>query len=58
MKTKKNELKNNSFIFRLVKHGSMFIYVFFHVFTIFVILLTAVMRRSLLSLGYIIILFP
>lgn len=44
LREKKRELKNNSSYYRLVKQGSTLVYVSFHVFTIFVVLLMATMR--------------
>lgn len=58
VKEKKREIKNNSVFFRLVKRGSILIYLTFHIITILVILLMSVTRESLLSLGYILILLP
>jgi hypothetical protein len=58
LKEKKREIKNNSVYFRLVKRGSVLIYLTFHIITILVILLMSVTRESILSLGYILILLP
>jgi hypothetical protein len=58
MKEKKREIKNNSPYFRVVKQGSVLVYLTFHIITIFTILLMAVMRQSLLSLGYVLVLLP
>ena len=58
VKEKKREIKNNSIFFRLVKRGSVLIYLTFHIITILIILLMSVTRESLLSLGYILILLP
>lgn len=55
---KKWELKRQSNYFRLVKRGSLFIYLSFHVFTIMVILLMATVRASIISFIYVLILMP
>jgi sRNA-binding regulator protein Hfq len=54
----KREMKQNSIYFRIVKQGSMLTYLTLHIFTIFVILLMATMRQSLLSLIYVFMLLP
>lgn len=56
LKAKKWELKKNSSYFRLVKQGSQLVYISFHIITIFVVLLMAAMRQSLLAIGYMFIL--
>ena len=58
MKEKKKHLKNNSTNFRVVKKGSFYAYLLLHILVIFIILLMAVFRSSLISLGYVIILLP
>jgi hypothetical protein len=58
LKAKKRELKYNSAYYRIVKQGSTLVYICFHIMTIFVILLMATMRQSLISLGYVLILIP
>jgi len=58
LKKKKWEIKENSVYFRLVKQGSQLVYVSFHIVTIFIVLLMATMRQSLISLGYVLILLP
>ena len=58
MKEKKRELKTSSSYYRIVKQGSVLVYLSFHIFTIFIILLMATMRQSILSLGYVFILLP
>jgi len=58
LKDKKWEIKDNSNYFRIVKQGSMLVYLTFHIFSIFTILLASILKRSVLSLGYIIILLP
>jgi hypothetical protein len=58
MKIKKGEIKKNSGYFRIVKQGSVLVYISFHIFTIFVVLLSAVMRKSFIAIGYVIILLP
>jgi hypothetical protein len=58
LKEKKWEIKDNSNYFRMVKQGSMLVYLTFHIFTIFIILISSILKKSLLSLGYIIILVP
>lgn len=55
---KKQELKRQSNYFRLVKRGSLLIYLIFHVFTIMVILLMATVRASIISFIYVLILMP
>jgi len=49
-------MKERSSYYRIVKQGSVLVYLSFHIFTIFIILLMATMRQSLLSLGYVFIL--
>jgi len=44
--------------FRIVKNGSIAVYLAFHIFTIFLVLLMAVLRKSLISFGYVAILIP
>lgn len=44
MKEKKWEIKKNCLYFRLVKQGSQLVYITFHIFTIFMVLLMAAMR--------------
>ena len=56
LKQKKREMKERSSYYRIVKQGSVLVYLSFHIFTIFIILLMATMRQSLLSLGYVFIL--
>ena len=58
MKLKKREIKSNSTYFRIVKQGSVLVYLTFHIITIFIILLMAVMRQSLFSIGYVLFLLP
>jgi len=58
LKDKKWELKDNSNYFRMVKQGSLLVYLSFHIFTIFIILLSSILKKSVLSFGYIIILIP
>ena len=58
MKKKKREIKNNSAYYRVVKQGSVLVYLTFHIITILIILLMAVMRQSLLSIVYVFVLFP
>jgi hypothetical protein len=55
---KKWELKEQNFYFRAVKQGSVLVYLTFHVFTILVVLLMAVLRQSILAFGYVFILLP
>jgi hypothetical protein len=57
-KRKKWEFKEQSLYFRLVKQGSVLVYLTFHVFTCLVVLLMAVLRQSFVSLGYVLILLP
>jgi len=54
----KREIKRQSLYFRLVKQGSIFIYLSFHVFTILVILFMAVLRQSYMSFGYVFLILP
>jgi len=58
LKKKKQEFKDNSVYYRLVKQGSQLVYVTFHIFTIFIVMLMACMRQSLISFGYLLILIP
>lgn len=58
LREKKWELKEQSFYFRTVKQGSVAVYLTFHVFMIFMILLMATVRRSIISFLYVIILLP
>ena len=58
MKAKKNEIKKNSSYFRIVKQGSVLVYISYHIFTIFVVLLMSVLRKSFIAIGYVIILLP
>jgi hypothetical protein len=58
IKKKKWEYKENSNYFRLVKQGSVLVYLTFHIVMIFVILMMSICRQSLLSLGYVFILIP
>lgn len=55
---KKQEIKDNSTYYRIVKQGSQLVYVAFHIFTILIVMLMATMRQSLISLGYVLIIFP
>jgi len=57
-KEMKWELKEQSIYFRLVKQGSILVYLTFHIFTIFMIFLMVTMRQSLIALVYILILLP
>lgn len=56
LKEKKWELKQQSFYFRTVKQGSVLVYLTFHIFMIFVILMMTTVRRSIISFVYIVIL--
>lgn len=58
MREKKLELKEQSFYFRAVKQGSVAVYLTFHIFLIFTILMIATVRRSIISFMYVIILLP
>jgi hypothetical protein len=58
IKEKKWEIKKNCLYFRLVKQGSQLIYITFHIFTIFVILLMAAMRQSFWAAIYVFMLLP
>lgn len=58
LKKKKQEIKDNNTYFRIVKQGSQLVYITFHIFTIFVVMLSATMRQSIISLGYVFILLP
>jgi uncharacterized protein YlxW (UPF0749 family) len=58
LKEIKWEIKRQSLYFRLVKQGSVFIYLSFHVFTILVILFMAVLRQSYMSFGYVFLILP
>lgn len=57
-KEKKWDLKNQSMYFRIVKKGSLFVYLTFHIFTIFIVLLMATLRQSIISVLYVLILLP
>lgn len=52
------QMKEASVYFRLVKQGSIVVYLSCHVFTILFILLMAVLRQSLISLGYVLLILP
>ena len=58
LKEIKWELKDGSIYFRLVKQGSVLIYLTSHVFTMMVILFMAVLRRSYISFGYVFLILP
>lgn len=58
IKEKKAEIKKNCMYFRLVKQGSQLVYITFHIFTIFIVLLMAAMRQSLFAIIYVFILLP
>mmetsp|Transcript_34734 Transcript_34734/g.53329 ORF Transcript_34734/g.53329 Transcript_34734/m.53329 type:complete len:261 (-) Transcript_34734:4378-5160(-) len=58
VRRKKWEFKEMSIYFRLVKQGSVLIYLSFHIIAILVILLMATLRQSFLSLGYVLIVLP
>jgi hypothetical protein len=52
------QFKEINIYFRLVKQGSILVYLAFHIFTIMTILLMAVLRRSFLSFVYVLIVLP
>ena len=54
----KFEFKEQNIYYRLVKQGSILVYLSFHVFTILMILLMATLRQSFLALGYVLIFIP
>ena len=58
IKEKKWEFKEMSTYFRLVKQGSILVYLSFHIIAIFVVLLMATLRQSFLSLVYVLIILP
>lgn len=58
IKKKKWEIKENSLYFRLVKQGSVLVYLSFHIVMIFIVLLMSILRQSFLSIGYVFILVP
>jgi hypothetical protein len=58
LKEIKWELKSGSIYFRLVKQGSILIYLTQHVFTIMIILFMAVLRQSYMSFGYVFLILP
>ena len=58
LKEIKWDIKRQSLYFRLVKQGSIFIYLSFHVFTILVILFMAVLRQSYMAFGYVFLILP
>ena len=55
---KKMDLKNRSIYYRLVKKGSVLIYLTFHVVTLLLVMLIAVIRQSVISLLYVLVLLP
>lgn len=55
MKRVKKEFKQQSVYFRLVKQGSVLIYLCFHIFTILFVLFMATLRQSIIALGYVLI---
>ena len=55
MKRVKKEFKQQSVYFRLVKQGSVLIYLCFHIFTILIVLFMATLRQSIIALGYVLI---
>lgn len=54
----KKEFKQQSIYYRLVKQGSILVYLCFHVFTIFLVLLMATLRQSFIAVGYVLIVLP
>jgi len=52
------QMKEASIYFRIVKQGSIVVYLSFHVFTILCILFMAVLRQSFISLGYVLLILP
>lgn len=58
LKEVKWELKDGCTYFRLVKQGSILIYLTSHVFTMMLILFMAVIRRCYFSLGYVFMILP
>jgi hypothetical protein len=58
IKKKKWEIKENSLYFRLVKQGSVLVYLSFHIVMIFIVLLMSILRQSFLAIGYVFILVP
>jgi len=44
IKKKKQEIKENSPYYRIVKQGSQVVYITFHIITIYIVLLMATMR--------------
>ena len=58
LKATKYYMKLNCAYYRMVKSGSKFVYLTLHVFVIFAILLMSIIRKSLISVGYVILLVP
>jgi hypothetical protein len=58
IKNEKYMIKTSSFYFRAVKQGSIVVYLTFHIMTIFVVLIAALMRQSVQSIVYVMILLP
>lgn len=54
----KMELKQQCVYYRLVKQGSILVYLTFHIFTILQILMMAALRQSFLAIGYVFIVLP
>lgn len=53
IRQRKWELKQRDFYFRLVKQGSMLVYLSSHIFVLFVILMMSTIRQSLIALFYV-----
>jgi len=53
VRARKWELKQKNFYFRLVKQGSMLIYLSSHIFVLFVILMMSTIRQSIIGFLYI-----
>jgi hypothetical protein len=54
----KKHFKQQSTYYRMVKQGSVLVYLCFHIFTIFLILLMAALRQSFIAIGYVLIILP
>ena len=54
----KKTFKQQSVYYRLVKQGSILIYLCLHIFTVFLILLMAACRQSFIALGYVFVILP
>jgi hypothetical protein len=58
VREKKQELKQRCIYYRIVKKGSILTYLTFHTVTIMAVMMSAVLRKSLISVLYVIVLLP